>query len=59
MTDGLLQDEASAARLKAAIPYPRFGDPDDIAAAATYLAGGESDFMNGETIVIDGGQVAQ
>lgn len=59
MTDPFLKDQKLAEQFKAMIPYPRFGEPDDIAYLATYLASGESDFVNGETIVIDGGQIAQ
>jgi NAD(P)-dependent dehydrogenase (short-subunit alcohol dehydrogenase family) len=32
--------------------------PDEIAPLAVYLASPASDFVTGETIVIDGGQVA-
>jgi NAD(P)-dependent dehydrogenase (short-subunit alcohol dehydrogenase family) len=59
MTDTLLADEKAAAAFKSAIPYPRLGEVNDIAYAATYLASDESDFVNGETLVVDGGQVAQ
>ncbi|MEX1113275.1 MAG: 3-oxoacyl-ACP reductase family protein [Patescibacteria group bacterium] len=59
MTDPLLEDKQMAEGLKAAIPYPRIGEPDDVAHAAVYLAADESDYVNGETLVIDGGQVAQ
>lgn len=59
MTDPLLADEKSAAAFQAAIPYPRLGEVNDIAYAATYLAADESDFVNGETLVVDGGQIAQ
>jgi NAD(P)-dependent dehydrogenase (short-subunit alcohol dehydrogenase family) len=58
MTDGLLADPKQAETFKQGIPYPRFGEVDDIAAAATYLASDESDFVNGETVVVDGGQIA-
>jgi NAD(P)-dependent dehydrogenase (short-subunit alcohol dehydrogenase family) len=37
------------------IPYPRLGLPEDIAHAAVYLASSESDFMTGQTMVVDGG----
>lgn len=59
MTDPLLADEKMASAFKAGIPYPRFGEVDDIAYPAVYLASDESDFVNGETLVVDGGQIAQ
>lgn len=59
MTDPFLNDKQAAEQFKAMIPYPRLGEPEDIAHLAVYLASDESDFVNGETIVIDGGQTAQ
>lgn len=59
MTDPMLQDKKMADQFKAMIPYPRLGEVDDISYAATYLAADESDFVNGETLVVDGGQIAQ
>lgn len=37
-------------------PLGRIGEPDDVAAAVAFLAGDESSWITGETIVIDGGQ---
>lgn len=37
---------------------PRWGMPDDIAAVVSFLSGPDSRFMNGESIVVDGGLVA-
>lgn len=36
-------------------PLRRIGKPEDVVGAAIFLAGGESDFVTGETIVVDGG----
>lgn len=36
-------------------PLQRIGKPEDVTGAAIFLASGESDFVTGETIVIDGG----
>ena len=39
-------------------PLKRFGMPEDIATAAVYLASGESNWMTGQYMVIDGGHTA-
>lgn len=36
-------------------PVGRIGKPEDVVGAALFLAGDESDFVTGETIVVDGG----
>jgi 3-oxoacyl-[acyl-carrier protein] reductase len=48
---------AIAARLRAVIPLGRIGQPDEIAALVSYLAGPEAGYMTGGSLTIDGGYV--
>ena len=41
----------------ARIPLGRMGVPDDIAKVAVFLASGDSDYITGETIIVDGGML--
>ncbi|MFH1056624.1 MAG: SDR family NAD(P)-dependent oxidoreductase [Candidatus Micrarchaeota archaeon] len=43
--------------LAKAIPWQRAGKPEDIAWACVYLASEESDFVTGQQIVVDGGNI--
>jgi NAD(P)-dependent dehydrogenase (short-subunit alcohol dehydrogenase family) len=49
----------SADRLAQVVPLGARGSPEDIAAAAVYLASEDSDYMNGHTLVVDGGWTAR
>jgi NAD(P)-dependent dehydrogenase (short-subunit alcohol dehydrogenase family) len=40
---------------KSTIPMGRFGDPEEVADAALYLASEQSSYVNGESLVVDGG----
>lgn len=59
MTKDMITDPATKKSLEGNTPYPRLGEPEDIAQAAVYLASDESDFVNGEVLVVDGGWVAK
>jgi NAD(P)-dependent dehydrogenase (short-subunit alcohol dehydrogenase family) len=45
--------------LESKTPYGRLGRPEDIAAAATFLASDESEFVNGVVLPVDGGWLVQ
>ncbi len=59
MTKDMLNDPATKQFLSSSTPNARLGEPEDIAMAAVYLASDESDFVNGESLVVDGGWVAK
>lgn len=46
-------------KMKAQIPARRFAEPEEIAAAAVFLASNASDMINGHNLVIDGGYSIQ
>ncbi len=55
MTDKLTDDQR--ARGTAAIPMERFGMPEEIAAAAVYLASIEAAYVTGQTLHVNGGMI--
>jgi NAD(P)-dependent dehydrogenase (short-subunit alcohol dehydrogenase family) len=40
------------------IPMGRFGEPDEVARAALFLASDEASFVTGHTLAVDGGYLA-
>lgn len=55
LTDFLRATEAGEAGLLARVPMGRWGMPEEIAAAAVFLASDASSFMTGQSLIIDGG----
>jgi 3-oxoacyl-[acyl-carrier protein] reductase len=53
MTDKLTEDQK--ARINAQIPAGRMGTPEDIAAAALYLASDQAGYVTGATLHVNGG----
>ncbi|MCC6159117.1 MAG: 3-oxoacyl-ACP reductase FabG [Deltaproteobacteria bacterium] len=48
-------DEAFRASILERIPLGRAGTPEDVAAAVAFLAGPDSEYVTGRTLVVDGG----
>jgi NAD(P)-dependent dehydrogenase (short-subunit alcohol dehydrogenase family) len=55
----LRADPDALAKVLRAVPARRMGEPEELSAWLLLLAGPASDFMTGETIVVDGGQTAR
>jgi NAD(P)-dependent dehydrogenase (short-subunit alcohol dehydrogenase family) len=52
-------DEELNAKILRQIPTRRMARPEELGPLVVYLASTASDFMTGETLVFDGGQVAK
>jgi NAD(P)-dependent dehydrogenase (short-subunit alcohol dehydrogenase family) len=58
MVDPFLADPKVKEGFLARIPKKRMGQPEDIGAAAVFLASEEADYITGATLVVDGGWLA-
>jgi glucose 1-dehydrogenase len=48
-------DPDKAKKVLKLVPYGRFGEPDDVAKAAVWLASDDADYVTGTTLFVDGG----
>ncbi len=55
LTDFLRVEEATEEAVLSRVPMQRWGRSEEIAAGAVFLAGDESSFMTGQSLIIDGG----
>jgi 2-deoxy-D-gluconate 3-dehydrogenase len=58
LTEALQRDSERSKAITARTPAGRWGDPEDIAGAAVFLASSASDFVNGVMLPVDGGWLA-
>jgi 2-dehydro-3-deoxy-D-gluconate 5-dehydrogenase len=58
-TSALQADEPRNRQILERIPAARWGEPEDIAGAAVFLASPASKYINGEVLVVDGGWMAR
>jgi 2-deoxy-D-gluconate 3-dehydrogenase len=58
-TTALRNDELRSSQILARIPAARWGEPEDIAGAAVFLASSASNYITGEVLVVDGGWMAR
>jgi 2-dehydro-3-deoxy-D-gluconate 5-dehydrogenase len=54
-TAALQADETRNRQILERIPAGRWGEPDDLAGAAVFLASQASNYINGHVLVVDGG----
>ena len=55
MNTALIADATRSRQIMDRIPAGRWGKPEDMVGAAIYLASDASDYVNGSTIIVDGG----
>lgn len=59
MCEDLFTDEAFSAKVEARTSLGRWGEAEDLKGLMVFLASPASDFITGESIVIDGGVIGR
>lgn len=59
LSGGVYRDPTFVARLEAQVPMGRIAEPSELRGALLLLASGASDYMTGQTVVVDGGLTAR
>ena len=59
LLEDLKRDPQRSSQLLDRVPAGRWGQPGELAGAAVYLASHASDFVHGETLVVDGGWLSR
>lgn len=58
-TEDLRNDPARSAEILSRIPAGRWGEPEDVAGAAVFLASRASDYVTGHVLAVDGGWMSR
>ena len=58
LTQALVDDETFSAWVRTRTPAGRWGDTSDLVGTLVFLSSSASDFVNGQTIYVDGGMTA-
>jgi len=58
LTQALVDDEKFSSWVRGRTPAGRWGDTKDLVGALVFLASSASDFVNGQTLFVDGGMTA-
>ena len=58
LTDSVIRNKKFIRRYENLIPARRYGQPEDVAGPATFLASPDADYVNGILMFVDGGQLA-
>jgi NAD(P)-dependent dehydrogenase (short-subunit alcohol dehydrogenase family) len=58
LTEAVFADADRYAEMLARIPMGRFGDPEELAGAAVFLASDAASYLTGQLITVDGGWTA-